>query len=117
MYRNANNLYDWAMIQPLTVNDFKFLSEKEINKFDLNFISENSEVGYILECDLEYPEELYDLHNDYPLCPENIEVSLDMLSRYCNDIANKYGIKVGGIKLSVFNFTIIFFEMGKSMPL
>ena len=32
------------------------------------------------------------------MCPEKIEISLDMLSRYCNDIANKYGIKVGGVK-------------------
>ena len=48
MYWNANNLYDWAMIQPLPVSDFNFLTEKEINKFNLNSISENSELGYIL---------------------------------------------------------------------
>ena len=57
------------MIQPLPVSDFKFLTQKEINKFDLNPISENSEIGYILECDLKYLEGSYDLHNDYPLCP------------------------------------------------
>ena len=66
MYWDANNLYSWAMIQPLPVSDFKFLSEREINRFGLDSISENSEIGYILECDLEYPEELHDLHNDYP---------------------------------------------------
>ena len=87
MYWDAINLYGWAMIHCLLVSDFKSLSEKEINKFDLNFISENSEIGYILECDLEYPEELHDLHNDYPFCPEKIEISLDMLSRHFNDIA------------------------------
>ena len=105
MYWDANNLYGWAMIQPLPVSDFKFLSEKEINKFDLNFISENSEIGYILECDLEHPVELNDLHNDYPLCPEKIEISLDMLPTYCNDIANKYGIKVGRIKKLIPNLS------------
>ena len=48
MYWDANNLYGWAMIQHLPVNDFNFLTEKEINKFNLNSISENSEIGYIL---------------------------------------------------------------------
>ena len=67
---DANNLYDWAMIQPLPVSDFKFLTKKEINKFNLDSISENSEIGYILEVDLKYPKELHNLHNDYPLCLE-----------------------------------------------
>ena len=45
------------------------------------------------------------MHNDYPLCPEKIEVSSDMLSKYCNDIANKYGIKVGGVKKLIPNLS------------
>ena len=94
MYWDGHNLYGWAIIQPLLVSDFKFLSEKEINRFNLDSIDENSSMGYILECDLEYCKELHDLHNDYPLCPEKIEVSSDMLSKYCSNIANKYGIKV-----------------------
>ena len=62
-------------------------------------------MGYILECDLEYPEELQDLHNDYPLCPEKTEISSHMLSRYCSDIANKYNVKVGGVKKLIPNFS------------
>ena len=56
-----------------------------------------------MECDLEYCKELHDLHNDYPLRPEKIEVSSNMLSKYCSDIANKYDIKVGGIKKLISN--------------
>ena len=93
------------MIQPLPVSDFKFLTQKEINKFDLNPISENSEIGYILECDLKYPEGSYDLHNDYTLCPEKIEVNSNILSKYCSDIANKYGIKVGRVKKLIPNLS------------
>ena len=58
------------MIQPLTVCDLKFLTKKEINGLDLDSTGENSSVGYILECDLEYCKTLHDLHNSYPLCPE-----------------------------------------------
>ena len=77
------------MIQELPYSDFKFLSRKEINEFDLN-ISENSPIGYILEVDLKHCQELHDSHSDYPLFPEKIEISSDMLSRYCKDIANRY---------------------------
>ena len=51
--------------------------------------------GLILEVDLEYPKELHDLHNDYPLGPEKVKVTENMLSNYCKKIAEKYGISVG----------------------
>ena len=86
------------MIQDLPTSGFEFLNNKEINDFDLDPIAENSPIGYILEVDLEYCKELHDLHNDYPLCPEKIEVNYNMLSKYCRDIADWYGIKDGGVK-------------------
>ena len=49
----------------------------------------------ILEVDLEYPQELHDLHNDYPLGPEKIKVAKDMLSDYCTKIADKFNISSG----------------------
>ena len=98
MYWDMNNLYGTVTsFSYLPYDGFKFLSEKEINVFDLDSIAENSLVGYILEVDLEYCKELHDLHNDYPLCPEKIEISSGMLLRYCKDIADWYGIKVGGV--------------------
>ena len=94
MYWDANNIYGWAMIQPLPVCDVTFSTQKEINGFDLDSTDEKSSVGYILECVLKHPEELHDLHISYiytyNLCPEKIEVNSDMLSKYCSDIANKY---------------------------
>ena len=57
---------------------------------------------YILEVDLEYPHEFHYLHNDYPLAPENLEISNDML-KYCSETAKKYRMKVGGVKKLVPN--------------
>ena len=47
---------------------------------------------------MEYPEELHDLHNDYPLAAEKIKVTEDMLSPYSQVIAEKFGVKVGLVK-------------------
>ena len=91
------------MIQGLLYRGFRFLSKEEIKVFDLDSIPQNSLVGYILEIDLKYCEELHDLHNDYPLYPEKIEVSYDMFSNYCREIADRYSIKVGGVKKLIPN--------------
>ena len=95
MYWDANNLYGWAMNQLLPYCDFNFLTKTEISEFCLNYIRETSPMGYILKVDLEYPGNLYDRHSDYPLAPEKLEISSDVLAKYCSDIDNKYGIKVG----------------------
>ena len=85
----------------LPYGGFKWL--KNVDGFDVNWISEKSPIGYILEVDLEYPDELHVLHNDYPLAPEKLAIPYDMLSNYCKKIADKYGIKVGDIKKVVPN--------------
>ena len=51
-------------------------------------IGENSLDRYILELDLKYPDKLHELHNDYPLEPKNLEISHNMLWKYCTNIAN-----------------------------
>jgi len=72
-YLDANNLYGWAMSQPLPVRDFKWMDEKEKENW---FEFSNQEwCGCILEIDLEYPKGLHDLHNDYLLAPERLMVN------------------------------------------
>ena len=108
IYLDQNNLYGWAMSQYLPYGRFKWLNQKEIDKFCLNStgcnsIEENSSDGYILEVDLEYPDKLQELHNDYLLAPEKLETNHNMLSDYCSNIANEYGIKTDGVNKLVPN--------------
>ena len=104
MYWDMNNLYGTVMsFDYLPHGSFRFLREKEIKVFDIYSIPENSLIGYILEVDLEYCKELHDLHIDYPLCPEKIEVGYDMLSNYCQEIIDLYEIKVGDVEKLIPN--------------
>ena len=66
-YLDANNLYGWAMMKPLPVGDFKWMDEKELKHWE--------DIPCILEVDLEYPRDLHDLHNDYPLAPERLKIN------------------------------------------
>lgn len=60
--------------------------------------TENSNKGLILEVDLEYPQKLHDLNNDYPLPAEKVSVKKDMLSNYCAKIRSKYNINIGQVQ-------------------
>ena len=96
-----NNLYGGAMSEYLPYGKFKWL--KNVDEFDVNWISEKSSIGSFPEVDLEYPNKLHELHNDYPLAPEKLAVTNDMLSNYCKEIADKYNIKVGHVKKLIPN--------------
>ena len=100
-YLDMNNLYGWAMSEYLPYGGFEWL--KNVGGFDVNSINEKHEIGYFLKVDLEYPNELHELHNDYPLAPEKLAVSSDMLSKYCKEIADRYKIKVGDVKKLIPN--------------
>ena len=62
------------------MGDFRFLSEEEIARLDLLRVSIDSPTGYIVDCDLDYPDHLHDDHSDYPLAAEHLEITADMLS-------------------------------------
>ena len=91
------------MSQYLPYSGFKWLNQKETYKFYVNSIGENSSNEYILEDDLEYPDALHELHNDYPLASEKLKITYYMLSNYCSNISNEYDIKIGGVNKLVPN--------------
>ena len=92
MYLDANNLYGWAMVQHLPTDSFKWSSA---NIDDILKHPADDVKGYICEVDLEYPKELHDFQNDYPLAPEKLEVQSEWLSQYQQSLEpSKSSLKV-----------------------
>ena len=79
LYLEMNNLYGHAMIQYLPYADFKWLKNIDEIKQKLMQIKKDSSTGYIPEVDLEYSQELHDIHNHYPLAPEKTNIPKEWL--------------------------------------
>ena len=72
---DANNLYGWAVAQKLPVNGLEWV--EDLCQFKQDFIKnydENSDKGYFLEVDVEYPKNLFSLHSDLPFLPERKKI-------------------------------------------
>ena len=60
-------------VSKLPANDFKWVKQKQLSKFNEGFIKkydENSNTGFFLEVDIEYPKMLFNSHKDSPFPPE-----------------------------------------------
>ena len=84
----------------LPTSGLKWIDPKE---FDLNEYTSNSSKGCVLKVDLEYPKELHELHNDYPLAPDKMKIRREMLSEYQLKIADFYNVPIGKVKQLVPN--------------
>ena len=103
-YLDANNLYGYAMSKFIPTSGFEWIDAKES---DLNKYTSNSSKGCVLEFDLEYPKELRELHNNYSLTPDKIEIKREMLSNYqLKKIADLYNIPIGNVKNQFLTFLI-----------
>ena len=81
-YLDANNLYGWAMSQKLPVNGFKWVEKSRLSRFNQRFIknyNKNSDIGYFLEVDIDYPKELFNLHKDLPFLPEKVNKCVKLI--------------------------------------
>ena len=61
--------------QKLPVNEFECI--KDTFQFNEDFIknyNEESDEGYFLDVDVQYPEKLHELHNDFPFLPERMKI-------------------------------------------
>jgi len=85
-YLDANSQYATSQSKPLLVGNFHFLTDAEIATFDLMKLKPDGEVGYIVECDLTYPPNLHNSHSDYPIVPEHVTITSEMLSTFATNI-------------------------------
>lgn len=88
-YNDANNLYGWSMSQYLPYDNYCWDNTTDWDIEKILSICDTSDVGYILNVDLRYPEHLHELHNDYPLAVESMETKVDDLSNYNKDCISK----------------------------
>ena len=108
MYLDANNLYGWAMSQKLPVNNFKWV--EDLLKFNESFIrnyDENSDEGYILEVDVEYSKELFNLHKDLPFLPKRKKIN-QFKKLICSiESKEKYVVHIRALKQALNNGLIL----------
>ena len=85
-YLDVNNPYGWAMSQYLPTGGFRWVNDgQQLAKTIAEQPADDPE-GYILEVDLEYPEDLHDAHNAYPLAPERLMVQKKWMSEYQHNL-------------------------------
>jgi protein associated with RNAse G/E len=66
----------------LPLCDFEWMSDEELETFDIHKINLDGDTGYIIECDLNYPTKLHNKHSNLPLAPEVLEIHFENLSPY-----------------------------------
>ena len=90
-YLDANNLYGAAMSEKLPINGFKWVNDiSGINKkFVKSYDKKNSDKGYILEVDVDYPSKLHKLHSDMTFLPERMKI--DKTEFWYDYMRKKYG--------------------------
>ena len=66
LYLDVNGIYSWAMSKSLSTSGFEWMTDDEIDDW--------KHLSCILDVDIEYPEDLHNLHNDYPLASERVKM-------------------------------------------
>ena len=98
-YLDANNLYVWGMSQKLPYKNFRWMDEAVLDDLVPTQLDAEGDTGYMLQVDLEYPKDLHDLHNDYPLAPEALTINkIDKLTPNLNN-KTKYILHLKNLQL------------------
>jgi len=82
-------LYGYAQSQPMPLKNFRWLDADSIKKLDWAKMKDDQKTGYIVEVDLEYPDHLHLEHNSFPLAPERLHITRDILSPYAKGLSDR----------------------------
>ena len=95
LYLDSNNLYGWAMSQPMPTGGFQWIDYTD----QILETPADADHGFILEVDLDYPTSLHQQHNDYPLAPEKLTITKDQMSPYQQKLIEELGVSISCEKL------------------
>ena len=87
------------MSQKLPVNDFKWVAEtSQFNKDFIKIYNEDSNIGYFIESDVQYPEKLHEVQNDLQYLPERTKIEkIEKLKANLQD-KKEYVIQIRNLK-------------------
>jgi hypothetical protein len=88
-YLDVNNLYGYTLKHALSCRDFRWEKESSFNSIIEKIMRGETNRGFFIEADLNYPDHLHDEHNDYPLAPEKYIVSSEELSLHQQHIIDE----------------------------
>ena len=95
LYLDSNNVYGWAMSQPMPTGGFQWVNYTD----QILETPADADHGFILEVDLDYPASLHRQHNDYPLAPEKLTITKDQMSPYQQKLIEELGVSISCEKL------------------
>ena len=98
-YLEANNLYDKAMSEKSPVGGFRWMPD--ISRMDEEFVrsyDKNDIKGYILEVNVDYPNELQNLHSGFPFLAESMVIN-NTKKLVCNlQVKKNYVVHINVLK-------------------
>ena len=93
LYMYATNLYGHSMRQMLPYDEIeKWHGHRDLYMNKLEEIlntPDNSDIGYFIEVDLNYPDNIKEKTKIFPFCPENKKFNPDKYIDYMNKIKSK----------------------------
>ena len=84
MYFDANNLYGHSMSEPLPYDEINF--DNDVKLEDILNTPDDSDIGYLIEVDLKYPDNIKEKTKNFPFCPENKKINPDKFGDYMKKI-------------------------------
>ena len=103
IYIDANNLYAGIMLEyPLPLKDFELVIDLSLD--EILQTEDEWDIGFLVEVDLEYPDELHDKHADYPLIPDKVSIDPLELSDFQTSLKNIIKLTVSKIKKPIKTF-------------